>query len=404
MSTLTRVASGFKRHLDVWRISLLEARADKRTSIKRGAEREFLPAVIELQETPPSPAARATIYVIAGFFAAAVLWSTFGKVDIIAVANGKIVPSDRSKVVQPLETGIVKRIHVRDGSRVRRGDPLIEIDTTAGTDHKRIANELVAAKTEIARLRALLADQDDFAPPAGADPTFVLIQRNRLQDQLAEFRALREQAYAFRRMLEKEYVSHMQYLEVEQKRAAKAQEYAAALAAAETRARSLMQELEKARTRARQQYLSAPIDGVVQQLAIHTVGGVVTPAQQLMVIAPDDDRLEIEAWIQNKDIGFVREDQEAEIKIESLPFTRYGTIPGRVVSISNDAVPLKDLGLFYAARVSLERTSVPVEGGRKVQLTPGMNVFVEIKTGKRSVIEYFLSPLIRAIHDSARER
>lgn len=396
--------ASIKRHIDVWRISWSEVNRERARLRPRGKELEFLPAVVELQETPASPVGRSIIYVIVTLFAAAVLWAIFGKIDIIAVAQGKIVPGDRSKIVQPFETGIVKSIYVRDGSRVKQGQPLIEIDTTAGADRERLLNEHLATLTEIARLRALIADRDDFKAPERANPTFVQIQRNRLRDQLVEFRALQEQADAYKQMLGKQYVSQMQYLEVEQKRAAKAQEYAAALAEAETRAHSLSKEFAKAKTRASQQYLAAPIDGVVQQLAVHTVGGVVTPAQQLMVIAPNEDRLEIEAWVENKDIGFVSENQEVEIKVESFPFTRYGTLPGHVMSLSKDAVPLEKLGFFYGARVSLEKATIEVDNGRQVLLTPGMNVSVEIKTGKRRLIEYFLSPLVRAFNDSARER
>ncbi|OGI66422.1 MAG: hypothetical protein A2W18_00190 [Candidatus Muproteobacteria bacterium RBG_16_60_9] len=385
-------------------MSWAEAKRGQPVRRPRRKELEFLPAVVELQETPPSPVGRTILYTVIALFTAGVVWSIFGHIDIIAVAQGKIVPGGRSKVVQPFETGIVKSIYVRDGSRVKAGQPLIEIDTTAGADRARYSNEHLAAQTEVARVRALMADRDDFDPPKGADPVYVKIQRNRLREQLAEFRALRNQAESYKQMLAKEYVSQMQYLEIEQKRAAKAQEYAAALAEAETRAHSLSNELAKASTRAGQQYLAAPIDGVVQQLAVHTVGGVVTPAQQLMVIAPNDDHLEIEAWVENKDIGFVNEDQEAEIKVESFPFTHYGTLPGRVLSLSKDAVPLEKLGFFYGARVSLEKSTIRVDNGKDVPLSPGMNVSVEIKTGKRRLIEYFLSPLARALSDSVRER
>ncbi len=155
---------------------------------------------------------------------------------------------------------------------------------------------------------------------------------------------------------------------------------------------------------AAQQHLTAPIDGVVQQLAVFTVGGVVTPAQQLMVIAPREGSLEVEAYVENKDIGFVSEAQEAEIKVEAFPFTRYGTVPGRVVSLSRDAVPLEKTGLFYSARVSVGSPTIRIENGKDVPLTPGMTVSVEIKTGQRRLIEYFLSPLLRGVNEAARER
>lgn len=394
-----------KRHVEAWRIAWDEAKREAPVSAPRGKELEFLPAVIEVQETPPPPLGRAVARTVIIIFGFAVLWALIGKIDIVAVAQGKIVSSDRSKTIQPLESGVIKAIHVRDGMRVKQGELLIELDPTAtGADRERLSNEYVAALTEVARLRVLMIGKNSFEAPAGSDPTFVRIQRNLLRDQLAELHALQSRAEAFRKMLDKQLVSQMQYLEVEQQRAAKAQEHAAALALVETRAISLSKELDKAVTRAQQQRLTAPIGGVVQQLAVHTVGGVVTPAQQLMVIASNEGSLEIEAWVENKDIGFVDENQPAGIKVESFPFTRYGTIEGKVLSLSRDAVPLDKIGYVYSARVSMAKTSVRVENDKDVTLTPGMTVTVEIKTGSRRLIEYFLSPLLQGVQESIRER
>jgi hemolysin D len=197
----------------------------------------------------------------------------------------------------------------------------------------------------------------------------------------------------------------------------------AELVGAETKVASLVQEVAKAHNRKQLQHLTAPIDGVVQQLAVHTLGGVVTPAQQLLVIVPKVGPLEVEAWVENKDIGFVHVGQQAEIKVAAFPFTRYGTIPAQVRTLSHDAVsPEKDgtvpaqvrtlspdvvqpenSGLVYAARMSLERTAIQVEG-TPVALSPGMAVTVEIKTGKRRLLEYFLSPVLQAGQESIRER
>ena len=151
------------------------------------------------------------------------------------------------------------------------------------------------------------------------------------------------------------------------------------------------------------QRLVAPIDGIVTQLSVHTVGGVVRPAQELMKIVPQEDNLEVEAWIQNKDIGFVQEEQKAEIKVDAFPFTKYGTLDATIVDISNDAVSDENKGLVYASRVILERTKILV-GDKLVNLTPGMSVTVEVKTGKRRLIEYFLSPIMQHTDESIRER
>jgi hemolysin D len=169
----------------------------------------------------------------------------------------------------------------------------------------------------------------------------------------------------------------------------------------------------------------SPIDGTVQQLAIHTVGGVVTPAQQLMVIVPADSHLEAEAMISNRDIGFVSPGQAAEVKVDTFNFTRYGLLQGKVVSVSQDAIvrdkppdksgaPKSDGALsdssepegqelLYSARVSLDETQMQIED-RVVNLAPGMAVTVEIKTGTRRLIEYVMSPLLRYRHESLRER
>jgi hemolysin D len=144
------------------------------------------------------------------------------------------------------------------------------------------------------------------------------------------------------------------------------------------------------------------VDGVVQQLAVHTVGGVVTPGQQLMVVVPREARLEVEAWLENKDIGFVRPGQPVEIKVETFPFTRYGTLAGQVTSLSGDAVSVERLGLVYAARVSLERSVVRVDD-RDVALAPGMAVTVEIMIGRRRALDFFLSPLLRRTQEAFRE-
>jgi hemolysin D len=196
------------------------------------------------------------------------------------------------------------------------------------------------------------------------------------------------------------------------------------LAKAEQKATGLAQELIKAEQRTRLQLLTAPVDGVVQQLDIHTVGGVVTPAQVLLVVVPSDSRLEIEAMVSNSDIGFVHAGQEAEIKVDTFNFTRYGLLHGRVLTVSQDAV-IRDrqqdrsndrgLGtqsdtsepkgqeLNYSARISLDRTQMQIDE-QMVNLSPGMAVTVEIKSGSRMILSYLLSPLLRYRQESLRER
>jgi len=468
MKTIKQHWQKLSRHLHIWHIAwqAREPSPDKKTA--KGRELEFLPAVLEIQETPASPLGRAMSMSIMLLFVLALIWAAWGEIDIIAVAQGKIIPSSHSKTIQPLETGVISRIHVHEGQYVNKGEPLVDMDSTSSrADTGRLDNELKTAQVEAARLRALLAGKSEFSMPAGVADQSFLLQSRLLKDQQREYRSriasaglqvdqrqaalelaqvnikhltetvalLDERSKAMSEMLTDKYVSRMKYLELEEQRLEKVQALAgekkkrlqgkaaldeagkqletirsefdktnrAQLSDAQNRIRSLSQELLKARNRTAWQHLVSPIDGIVQQLDVHTVGGVVTPAQQLMIVVPREDQLEIEAWVQNKDIGFVDPEQEVEIKVEAFPFTRYGLMDGKVISLSKDAVPLENVGYVYAARVSMVRSTINI-GNKVVELSPGMNVTVEVKTGKRRVLEFILSPLLRGIQETARER
>jgi hemolysin D len=455
-------------------------------------ETEFLPAALEIVETPPAPASRHIAGTLILFFVIALTWSCIGKVDIIATAPGKIVPTGRTKVIQPLESGVVRAIHVQDGQKVKAGDVLIEIDTTvSAAERDRLKGENVQAMLDAARLKAALSLDGDpaasFVAPEGATGAEIALQKKLLINQVDEIRAkladldhqvaqsigsrdavtstidklndsiplLEKRAEARKKLLDKGYgsqldyltikqdlIEHQQELKVQQGHLAEGNADIAAhkeqrreaedeyrhtnlkdLADAEQKAESTHEQLLQAAQKYRLQTLTAPVDGTVQQLVAHTEGGVVTPAQALMSIVPADSTLEIEAMVSNKDIGFVRAGDEAEIKIDTFDFTRYGLIRGKVQSVSRDAIVRDKPGkpedqhrpgdetqdsqpegqeLVYSTRVSLERAEMQVDD-RLVDLEPGMAVTVEIKTGSRRIIEYLLSPLLRHKHQAMRE-
>jgi hemolysin D len=445
-------------------------------------ELAFLPAALEIVETPPSPLGRAILITVVAMTCLAAAWASFGSVDIVSTAPGKIIPSGRTKLVQPLEPGIVRAIHVRDGQPVRAGDILIELDpTVSAAELGRLTGDLAAAQLDAARLRAALATDAPaalFRPPAHSTPDQAELHRGLLASQMAEQEAklagidrqrkqkeaematlaamieklettlpLIEHRVGVRKHLsDREIGSRLQYLADLQDLTSQQQEVlvlrsrsleaeAALSAIDETRARTvaefrrglfeelaraeqkvtgLQQEVVKAKQKAHQQQLVAPVDGTVHQLAVHTVGGVVTAAQPLLAVVPADSELEVEAIVPNREVGFLRAGQEAEIKVDAFNFTRYGLIPGRVLAISGDAVardsaPRGDgrvappSELEYVARISLNRGNME-RGDSALALSPGMTVTVEIKTGARTVMDYLLSPLGRYRHESLRER
>ncbi len=166
---------------------------------------------------------------------------------------------------------------------------------------------------------------------------------------------------------------------------------------------SIKEELKKASDINQKRILYAPVSGQVKELAISTEGGVVTEAQQLMQIVPDEEFLEVQVMLENKDIGFVREGMPAEIKVQTFPFTKYGVIEGEVTSVSNDATVDEQRGLIYGMQVKMNANTIRVNG-TDVKLKPGMAVTAEVQTGHRRIIEFFIAPLLKYKNESIRER
>ncbi|MDA7415011.1 HlyD family type I secretion periplasmic adaptor subunit [Xenophilus arseniciresistens] len=441
-------------------------------------EAAFLPAALSLQDTPVHPAPRRLAYALIALFMLALTWAIFGQVDIVAVAPGKIIVSERTKIIQPLELSVVQRVLVQDGDHVEAGQALVELDPTAASaDKASIDEQLKSMQSEVLRTRALLQSLDgmagarapglDKALPAGWTTADAQAAQAQLRDEWndimaklaraaaeiarrqaeiatvremiaklestvpiarqreADFQALARQGFMSshanqdrtreRIELERDLATQRARLaeanatlrESENTRAAYIAETRHSLrtreAQAELKRQQATQDLAKAGQRERLTTLKAPVSGTVQQLATHTVGGVVTQAQPLMVIVPDGAQVTAEVTLENKDIGFVHPAQQATIKLETFPYTRYGTVDATVRTVTADAVQDEKQGAIFPVTLNLHATTLDVDG-RPIKLSPGMNLTAEIKTGKRRVIEFLLSPLQRAGSESLRER
>lgn len=458
----------------------LKSRNGKRLVRQR---REFLPAAIEIERSPPSPLGRTLLWLIISLFATAVTWACLGSINIVAVASGEVIPGGRTRTIQPLERGVITAILVHEHQHVDRSQPLILLDSTATSANRReTERQLRGAAAEWLREAALdrvIADTSG-AIDAGRGITEVAQQlpialdtyeRERqqrlLQSRLDEYTSRRytlleqRRAIAARRaaasarvtryrktlpliaehersielLYRRNLAARSDYLAARRARIEAQQELAAELQhvqeltgdigangqqsralkfellrrngerleQAEQAVATLQQQLRKATSDEQRQTLRAPVSGTVQELAVNTVGGVVTPAQALLKIVPDDAPLTIEAKVLNRDVGFVHAGQIAAVKVAAFDYTRYGTIQGRITALSHDAVRDQQRGLVYPCRVTLATQHISVDG-KRVRLTPGMAVTVEVRTGRRRVIEYFLSPLLRYAHESIRER
>jgi hemolysin D len=459
------------RHWDFMRAALADEKA-RAKGFLRSDETTFLPAALEIAETPVSPTARVTAWVALAGLAVTCLWITFGTIDVVASAQGKLIPADNVKLVQPAEPGTVRAILVRDGQAVHKGQPLVELDpTVSGAEAEQARSALQTAELDAARARAVLGALDGhglaFVAPPGtparveqtqrqlANATLLGIQASiagTTSDKKAAFAAraeaagqaakltetlplLDEQIAANESLLAMGFVSKLKVIEMRRQRLSTARDRDIALQTiqrmnaqmastgsdgtrnrAEARARVLSdlakaesdaslrrEELIKSSRKSSLQRLLAPVNGTVAQLAVHTVGGVVESTKPIMVIVPSDGALVVEAKVLNKDMGYVAIGDMVAVKLEAFPFTRFGTIPGRIETVGSDAVEDEKLGLVYTVRVRLGRASVD-RGDKTVPLTPGMAVTTDIRTGRRTILSYLVSPINEARLQAARER
>lgn len=416
-----------------------------RTGFFNHQEAEFLPAGLALQEQPGSPTLRWTGRILMAVVIFTLLWSVVGKVDIVVNASGKIIPSARTKTIGSVDVASVRSLHVAEGQAVKAGDVLIELDTSIqDAEHDKASGDAAAAMLLAARSQALIEAIDGLRPPRlsmlpNLSPSQWEAARRHLEAQYRDFRArltqidqsiahhaaalplVTRQAEDYKALAQQGDVAFHAWQDRERARIeltghlAEARSQRAALIAqvrkdaldARTEGQRIaaasVQDARRAREHGRLLRLTAPVDGTVQQLAVHTVGGVVPAAQPLMQIVPREDHLEVEAFIENRDVGFVREGQDAAVKIEAFDYTRYGTVPAIVRQVSRDAIQDDRKGLIYAIKIALQGDSIMVDD-RRMPLTAGMAANVEIRTGERRIIAYVLSPLVQHQREALRER
>lgn len=450
-------------------------------------QQQFLPAAIQLESSPAPIYGRLILWAILLLVIITVAWAYLGRIDIVAVAPGKIVPRGKVKQIQSFDRAVVQQIHVHDGQAVSMGDPLVSFDSTfSGADQQQAIEDLQDAQSQwlvetaynqhlqgtdddvpAAALLSTAMEQLELNPehyPQVIDQQFLVsrlfnriaLHRSQLSALRQEIQALagskqsaeallaglqatlpiiRERAESVKGLFHKQLASRDHYLQQEQQRIEAQQRMLSersrvasleaqmgqvrarldgliqqeleqnlvAMNAARLRKLMLQQTLHKAAEQRQRSVLRAPVDGIVQQLQIHTIGGIVSPAQVLMSLTPTSERLEVEAFIKNRDIGFVNIGQAGAVKIDAYNFTRHGSIDGTLETVSSDAIEKEGMGLVYPTIVSLATNSIAVENKMQA-LSPGMSVSVEIKTGSRRIIEYFLSPLLKMGSESIRER
>ena len=434
----------FKRYREVWG-HFWERRHELTLPDLKVHEAEFLPAALSIQTQPVSPAGRWVARILMFMLVVLLVWSILGHFDIVVNAQGKIIPGGYTKTISSVEVASVRALHVHEGQFVKAGSVLIELDTrSSDSDHDKAIGDRDTAWLQAQRSRALLAAIDQNKAPqliaaASIHEGKWRDARHHLQDQWRDYQAKLNRLegeisrysaalpLAIRRARDYEElakthdVSEHAYLEKEQARIdlmgqlneAKNQRLALitetrktaqdALNEANRVVASAAQDVQKANVHSELLRLTTPVDGTVQQLTVHTVGAAVPAAQPLMQIVPKQSTMEMEAFIENKDVGFVQEGQPAQVKIDAFEYTKYGTISAVVSHVSKDAIQDEKRGLIYSVKVALNQPMLIVDGKER-GLFAGMSGSVEIKTGTRRIIEYVLAPLLQHGKESLNER
>lgn len=437
--------------------------------------REFLPAVIEIEETPPSPIGRFILWAIIILFMITIAWASLSKVDIVAMTRGKLVVNALSRPVNTSVTAKIVAVLVKEGEYVEKGQSLIKLnDASLVAQLEENILQQQINRFHIARLTLLYEHYSNRSAPLTLPIQFQIespmlaqqismqlqaevendhnakevyklnqqiltaqIENYLVQKEMAEnlLPIYEEQHHALNSLYKKEMTSKDSLLEIKKKYLeakytvssadAKVKEMRAnydqiegqidSYIADKTRevAQEKIERLNQNDILLAQQKqlealiaeyeLKAPIAGIVESLAYRDAGAAVEAPQELLKIVPNNEKLIAEVWVSNQDIGFLNKNQSVTVKIDTFDFTRYGWIEGKLINISSDAIEDKDLGLVYKAVIELSKNNIIVDG-QPINLEPGMSVSAEIKTGKRTVLSYLLSPMMEALDDVGKQR
>ena len=440
---------------------------------EREKETEFLPAILEVTETPPSPTGRLIMWTVLVLLVVGIAWAFLGKINEVAVAPGKVIPSGQAKTVQVKNKGIIKEIRVIEGQKVEEGEVLVVLDpTTTSADYDSLKKRAAYYKLDIQRLTAELSgtpfipeeDEDleshdlaaemalyqsrvrDYQTQVQSRQDIIEQKRARLLATQATYekyqeglKIAQEKESRLKALIEESAISEFQLLEqqnqtIEYAKNAQAEldsinsiqaeiaeaeqnlanvhasyqkEIMTSLVEAKKEYYALIESIKKADEDSRMATVVAPTSGRVYNLAVHTVGGIVTDAQPLMQIVPDDVQLVFEVYVENKDIGFIKLGMPVEVKVDSFNFQKYGMIEGTVTEIGADSYKepsdVETYNKFKVIVTSTGKNSIDVMG-EDVPLSAGMSVSAEIKIKEKRIVDFFLDPFRKYTSEALRER
>uniref|UniRef100_A0A7C2V7F2 HlyD family type I secretion periplasmic adaptor subunit n=1 Tax=Hydrogenobacter sp. TaxID=2152829 RepID=A0A7C2V7F2_9AQUI len=430
-------------------------------------EHEFKPILAEIQDKPPNPLGRLFLWILLTLMVLVIAWMYFAKVDVVVSARGKVVPDGDLKVLQPFEIGVIRKILVKEGDYVKEGQVLVEIDPTVEVaDIQGKERNLFFHKLTNRRVKAILSGKEflasDVTTESQLQTNLYRVQKEHLKASLKakekEIEEIKKVIYSLKEEISK--LNHLMNVVLEEEEKLKALVIAGAVAEAKYREKvkerlnlereislkknqveeymlrlervmheidtiksefsekllveagsSLQQEnlltseITAVKFKKSKRFITSPVNGYVHLIAVKTVGGIITPAQPLISIVPENTPLVVKAFVLNKDIGFIKPDHNVIVKVDTYDFQKYGTLKGKVKIVSPFSVEDREIGVDgYPVYIKLDSSELKTKDGKIYKIKPGMTVLAEINTGKRRVIELILFPFVKYIDEGLKVR
>lgn len=430
-------------------------------------EHEFKPILAEIQDKPPNPLGRLFLWILLTLMVLVIAWMYFAKVDVVVSARGKVVPDGDLKVLQPFEIGVIRKILVKEGDYVKEGQVLVEIDPTVEVaDIQGKERNLFFHKLTNRRVKAILSGKEflasDVTTESQLQTNLYRVQKEHLKASLKakekEIEEIKKVIYSLKEEISK--LNHLMNVVLEEEEKLKALVIAGAVAEAKYREKvkerlnlereislkknqveeymlrlervmheidtiksefsekllveagsSLQQEnlltseITAVKFKKSKRFITSPVNGYVHLIAVKTVGGIITPAQPLISIVPENTPLVVKAFVLNKDIGFIKPDHNVIVKVDTYDFQKYDTLKGKVKIVSPFSVEDREIGVDgYPVYIKLDSSELKTKDGKIYKIKPGMTVLAEINTGKRRVIELILFPFVKYIDEGLKVR
>lgn len=391
---------------------------------------DFMPSLLEIIERPAHKAGTVIILGVFTLLIAAIIWACLSKIDVVVTSSGSVQPVGNINIVQSYAGGFVKSIDVEEGEYVHAGDVLIQLNTeTLDIDQEQLETQKnvlnaqqeiyqkIQSGEDVSTIKA--SDYDTDLQPyiqaiLDADASYKNTLSNlekeksdaELNQQIGQLQLEEYQENGTERQAKSQKLTNQQYalaveqaeLQINDTKTQYSAQINSNISEIDTQIIEIEANLEKYQLSKDYQNITAPVSGYVNSVSVNTIGETVTSAQELVTIVPDHTPVEMVCYVQNMDIADIEIGMEAEIKLEAYPYNKYGTVKGTVKYISPSSFVSEQLGSVYLVKLEMDNSN------ENIDVISGLSGSVEIKTDKRTVMEYFLDPIIKGFGESLKEK